>query len=139
MLPPEIRPALQGSFPSVIVTCSLDGIPNTTCVSQVWYVDEEHIALSFQFFNKTIRNIRENPHAAVRVIHPLTMEQWDLKIQYLRSESDGPLFDEMEIQLEAIASMTGMSGIFELKGADIYRVKSVRRRTEEWPDGGVVL
>lgn len=126
MLPDAIRPAMQGVVPSVLVTCSLDGIPNVAFVSQVWYVDSEHVALSFQFFNKTIRNIRENPRAVVRVLDPETLVQWELELTYLRTETEGQVFDEMEIKLEAIASMTGMSGVFHLKGADLYRVRSVR-------------
>ena len=33
----------------------------------------------------------------------------------------------MDVELEAIASMTGMSGIFKLRAADVYRVLSVRK------------
>ena len=53
MITEEHLPCLQGMFPSWMTTCSSKGEPNTTVISQVWYVDEEHVALSFQFFNKT--------------------------------------------------------------------------------------
>src|SRR5437867_2952794 len=64
-LPDQIKPVMQNGIPAIVVTCSADGIPNTTIISQVYYVDETHLALSFQFFNKTIRNVRENPHSCV--------------------------------------------------------------------------
>src|SRR6185503_8529706 len=67
-LPEEIRPVMDNGIPAVMVTCSAAGVPNTTVISQVYYVDETHVALSFQFFNKTIRNVRENPRAYVCVL-----------------------------------------------------------------------
>jgi Pyridoxamine 5'-phosphate oxidase len=60
ILPDEIKPAMQGVIPSHVVTCSRDGIPNASVISQVYYVDADHVALSHQFFNKTTRNVREN-------------------------------------------------------------------------------
>jgi uncharacterized protein len=127
MLPDEIKPAMLGIVPSTIVTCSLAGIPNVTEISQVWYVDENNVALSHQFFNKTHRNVRENPFASVIVRDGKTFQEWYLDIQYDHSEESGPLFDRMDIELEAIASMTGMSGVFKLRAADVYRVLSVRK------------
>ena len=62
----------QGLLPSQLFTCSLDGIPNAAYVSHVEYVDREHVALSFQFFNKSRRNIAENPQALVSLIDPDT-------------------------------------------------------------------
>ena len=131
ILPEEIKAAMQGVIPSHVVTCSLDGTPNAATISQVYYVDPDHVALSHQFFNKTTRNIRENPHAMVTVISPETFESWDLEIEYLRSETSGPVFDAMDMQIEAIASMTGMKGIFKLKAADIYRVNAVKKNVGE--------
>jgi len=126
MLPDEIRPAMQGVIPT-IVTCSLDGVPNVTEISQVWYVDKDHVALSHQFFNKTHRNVRENPFVQAIVRDGKVFQEWILELQYDHSEESGPLFDKMDMELEAIASLTGMSGVFKLRAADVYKVLSVRK------------
>lgn len=131
ILPDEIKPAMQGVIPSHVVTCALDGTPNATTISQVYYVDPDRVALSYQFFNKTIKNIRQNPHAVAWLVSPETFESWNLEIEYDHSETTGPVFEAMDMQIEAIASMTGMKGIFKLKAADIYRVKSVRKNVGE--------
>jgi len=131
MVTEDMIPAMQGAIPAALVTSSKSGIPNATYISQVFYVDESHVALSFQFFNKTIRNVRENPKASVKIYHPETQDTWDLEIEYEKSLEEGKIFEEMDMQLEAIASMTGMAGVFKLKAADIYSVKSVHKNIEE--------
>lgn len=134
-LPPELRPVLDNGVPAVMVTCSADGKPNATVISQVYYVDDTHVALSFQFFSKTIANVRENPRAFVCVADMPGYANWVLQLAFERSETEGPVFDAMDMQIEAIASMTGMSGIFKLRAADIYRVHAVERRPyAPWPD-----
>ena len=125
----EIRPVLENGIPAAMVTCSAAGVPNTTVISQVYYVDETHAALSFQFFNKTIRNVRENPRAHVTVQDITGFTLWILELEFERSETQGPIFDAMDMQIEAIASATGMSGVFKLRAADIYRVLSVERQS----------
>ena len=84
ILPDEIKPAMQGVFPSHVVTCSGDGIPNASSISQVYYVDADHVALSHQFFNKTTRNVRENPRALVWVVNPETFETWASRSMWAR-------------------------------------------------------
>jgi hypothetical protein len=85
------------------------------------------VALSFQFFNKTIRNVRENSHACVALNDVMANAKWIMDVQYEHSETEGPIFDEMDMRIEAIASASGMAGIFKLRAADIYVVKSVRK------------
>jgi hypothetical protein len=130
-LPDAIRAVLDNGVPAVMVTCSGDGVPNVTVISQVYYVDETHVALSFQFFSKTIKNVRENPRAWTGVMDLAGGGDWLLELEFERSETSGPIFDAMDMQIEAIASATGMSGIFKLRGADVYRVLSVERRPYE--------
>jgi len=130
-LPDEIRPVLDNGIPAVMVTCSSDGIPNVTVISQVYYVDETHAALSFQFFSKTIRNVRENPNASLCLSDIDRSEHWLLDLEYDRSETEGPIFEQMDMQIEAIASLVGMKGVFKLKAADIFRVVSVTKTSGE--------
>jgi uncharacterized protein len=131
ILPDEIKPAMQGVIPSHVVTCSRDGIPNASSISQVYYVDADHVALSHQFFNKTTRNVRENPRAMVWVTSAETFVTWDLEVEYDHSETAGAVFDAMDMQIEAIASMVGLKGVFKLRAADIYRVISVTKNVED--------
>jgi hypothetical protein len=46
-------------------------------------------------------------------------------VRYDHSETEGAVFERMNLEIEAIASATGMSGIFKLRAADVYRVTSV--------------
>jgi hypothetical protein len=127
MIPAEAKASMQGAFQSILATCSPDGTPNITSVSQVWYVDPTHVAVSFQFFNKTVQNLRANPQASIRLFDPNGKDHWAIDARFVREETEGPTFDAMEMQLEAIASMTGMEGVFKLKGAHIYEVLRIER------------
>lgn len=120
-----IRNCLEDAIPAVIATCAPDGTPNVAYLSQVHFVDDAHVALSFQFFNKTRENVLANPVAAVQVVDPDTAAQYRLTLQYRRTETEGALFESMKAKLAGIASHTGMSKVFKLLGADIYRVLAV--------------
>lgn len=121
----SIRPCLEGEIPAAIATCDASGMPNVTYVSQVHYVDRDHVALSFQFFNKTRENILANPQVTTIVIHPETSGRFRLALLYRRTETEGPLFESMKAKLAGIASQTGMSGVFHLRGADVYQVLDI--------------
>lgn len=121
----EIRPCLEGTVPAVMATCASDGTPNVTYVSQVEYVDSSHVALSFQFFSKTRRNVLANPVAELLVVHPQHGAMVRIGARYLRTETEGAVFERMKAKLAGIASHEGMSGVFRLRGADIYAVEGI--------------
>jgi adenylate cyclase len=121
----SIRPCFEGLIPSLLASCSPDGTPNVTYVSQVHYVDADHVALTYQFFNKTRQNILAHPYATVWVGDTVIGTRYRLELQYLRTEESGPTFESMKARLAGIASHSGMAGVFKLRGADIYRVLGI--------------
>ncbi|MFC6673294.1 GAF domain-containing protein [Marinobacterium aestuariivivens] len=121
----RLRNCLEGVVPAGVATCDDHGMPNVTYVSQVMYVDPQHVALSYQFFNKTRANILANPQATALVLDPDTAARYRLRLRYLRTETCGPLFEGMKARLAGIASHEGMTGVFRLRGADIYRVLGI--------------
>lgn len=123
----DLSRCFLGVIPSMVATSDADGKPNVTYVSQVFFVNEHHVALSCQFFNKTRRNLDSNPLACAQVVDPVTFQSYALRLRFLRSETTGPLFDTMAIRIEAIASQTGMAGVFRLLSADVFEVLSVER------------
>jgi adenylate cyclase len=120
-LPPR---CYQGVTPALIATCAADGTPNVTYLSQVFSIDDTHVALSCQFFNKTKQNVLENPYASVQLYDPVSFEAYLLELRFERAETTGPLFESMKLRIEAIASHTGMTGVFKLISSDVYEVLS---------------
>jgi hypothetical protein len=123
----DLGRCFQGLIPCALATASAEGVPNVTYLSQLLFVDERHVGLSRQFFNKTRRNLEQNPYACIQVHDALTYEAYRFYVRYERSESSGPLFDEQVARLDAIASHTGMAGIFKLEAIDICEVTRIER------------
>ena len=132
----KLHRLFQGIIPSVLATCAKDGTPNITYISQVTYVDPSHVAVSCQFFNKTKRNLLENPLAAVELWDPVTFEAYRMRLRYVRSETEGPLFDSMAHRIDVIASHTGMAGVFKLKSADVCEVLGLEKIGRFLEEGG---
>jgi hypothetical protein len=54
------------------------------------------------------------------------MRQYRLDLRYERTETAGAIFDRMKTRLDAVASQTGMSDVFRLRGVDILEVLDCR-------------
>jgi adenylate cyclase len=121
----HLRNCFEGAVPSALSTCSPEGMPNIAYLSQVQYVDQRHVATTFQFFNKTRENILANPYALLKVVDPFNGAGYRMHLRYLRTETSGPLFESMKAKLAGIASHTGMAEVFKLRGSDIYEVLKV--------------
>lgn len=122
-----IRECLEGIIPGQIATCDAEGMPNLAYLSQVEFVDNQHVALSYQFFNRTRQNILAASPVCLLLTSHLTGAQYRLNLRYLRTETAGPLFEQMKAKLAGIASHTGMSGVFRLLGSDLYRILGIEQ------------
>jgi len=125
MITEEILPGLQGALPSALATVDEYGTVNVSYISQVYYVDENHVAVSNQFFNKSMHNLKTTGVGTVNVIRPDSMRSWYMQLKYKETRTSGDLFDNMRMQLEAIASMMGMEDVFKLKAAEIFEVTKI--------------
>jgi len=132
----DIPSCLEGIIPSSICTVGADGWPNVTYLSVVQRVDDEHVLLSRQFFNKTERNTDENPHAQVNLTEPETGRLFQLDVTYVRTEREGELFEQLKTKLDAVAAFEGMENIFELRGADVCHVDRSVMLPSEVEEGG---
>ncbi|MGZ3184922.1 MAG: GAF domain-containing protein [Telluria sp.] len=122
-----IRACFEGVIPGTLATCSPDGVPNVSYLSQVQFIDSRHVALTYQFFNRTHQNLLANPHAMLALIDPETAAHYRLRMEFLRTETSGPLFESMKAKLASIASQVGMTGVFRLLGANVFRVDEIVR------------
>ncbi len=122
----EMLSAMQGVIPSTIATSTKDGIPNVTFISQMFYVDAQHVALSFQFMNKTWRNLQENPVATAVITCPDTFSMWKIKLRFKEIQTEGPIFEQMDMQLMAVMSMMKVRIDFAIKSALICRIKGIK-------------
>jgi hypothetical protein len=122
-----VRRMMEGVVPPVLCTVSAERVPNVSYLSLCEYVDPLHIALSYQFFNRSRENVLATRRAALTLDDPYTGAGVVLQLEYLRTETEGPVFERLRAKLMGVASHVGMDKVFHLRGADIYRVLEMRR------------
>jgi hypothetical protein len=123
----DVRRILEGVIPPAMCSVSADGVPHVNYLSHAEYIDPDHLALTFQFFNRSRQNILATHRVALAVDDPYTGASVVMQLQYLRTETAGPVFERLRAKLAGIAAHTGMEKVFKLQGADIYRVLALRR------------
>lgn len=123
----SVRRLLEGLMPPSMTTVTPDGMPHVNHVSHAEYVDEHHVALTWQFQNTSRANILTTRRACLSFDDPASGAGFVMQLEYLRTETEGPLFERLRAKLAGIASHSGMEGVFHLRGADVYRVLELRR------------
>jgi hypothetical protein len=122
----QLRDCFEGVVPSVIATLDGKGVPNVSYASQVYLVDDDHVALSNQFFSKTIANVRETGRATALVVDPKMGAQYELDLQFERAEESGETFERLSAHLQAMLAHHGEGIPWGLRSADIFKVLECR-------------
>jgi len=122
-----VRRMMEGVIPPVLCTASVDRIPNVSYLSLCEYVDPLHIALSYQFFNRSRENVLATRRASLTLDDPYTGGGVVMQLEYQRTDTEGPVFERLRAKLMGVASHVGMDKVFHLRGADIYQVLEMRR------------
>ena len=123
----DVRRLLEGVIPPAMCSVAEDGMPHIAYLSHAEYVDENHVALTYQFFNRSRANVLATGRVALMVEDPVTGAGLVLQLRYLRTELEGPVFARLHAKLAGIAAHTGMEKVFHLRGADLYRVEALRK------------
>ncbi|MDB4973126.1 MAG: Adenylate cyclase [Myxococcaceae bacterium] len=119
----------EGVIPCSLATCSPEGVPNSTWLSQATLIDERHIALSCQFFRKTSENLAADPRAQLFIVDPRSFRQWRLDLRFARRETTGPLFEAISQRIHVMATLTQTESVFTLKSADVFEVMMISEVT----------
>ena len=122
-----VRRMMEGVIPPTLCTVSAEHMPNVSYLSLAEYVDPQHIALSYQFFNRSRENVLATKRASLTLDDGYSGAGVVLQLEYLRTETAGPVFERLRAKLMGVASHAGMDNVFHLRGADIYRVLELRR------------
>jgi predicted pyridoxine 5'-phosphate oxidase superfamily flavin-nucleotide-binding protein len=61
----EIKNSLKSTKIAFLSTAAKDGSPNVVPIGAFKFLDDETLLISDQFFNKTLKNLKENPKIAL--------------------------------------------------------------------------
>lgn len=122
-----VRRMMEGVVPPTLCTASPDGMPSVNYLSLAEYVDPQHVALSNQFLNRSRANVLATGRASLTLDDPYSGAGVVMQLQFVRTETEGPVFERIRAKLAGVASHSGMDKVFHLRGADIYKVLELRR------------
>jgi predicted pyridoxine 5'-phosphate oxidase superfamily flavin-nucleotide-binding protein len=107
----------------VLATATKEGVPNVVPIGAKKIINEETILISDQFFNKTLKNIKENPYVAITIWD--NHEGYQLKGTVI-VETSGPRFEETAKWIEEMGKAVNIplksKGALIVQLTDIYSV-----------------
>ncbi len=115
----EVLKAVEKTMPTCIASASSDGIPNIVYVTYIKAVDNETLVVADNKFEKTRKNLDENPRLSVVVLDPDTKKAYQIKC---RSEcvTDGDRYNKVVDWVHINHPQMTPKAAFYLKVDEVY-------------------
>ncbi|MGR9106712.1 MAG: pyridoxamine 5'-phosphate oxidase family protein [Gammaproteobacteria bacterium] len=116
----ELRQALLDAELFPFATASPDGVPNVVPIKFLFVQNDEVLWLVDNFFNKTLENIRQNPHASLYVYRP----ERNLCVQIkgeIELKSSGTDFEEMRRRVHSTRPELPAKTLVVMRITDLFQ------------------
>jgi uncharacterized protein len=119
----RIKEIIEKQETIVLATATKEGLPNVVPVNAKKIIDDETILVSDQFFNKTLKNLKDNPQVAITIWDKL--EGYQIK-GTATIETSGKRFEETAKWIDEVANKLNLpiksKGAIIVKLTEIYNV-----------------
>ncbi len=121
-MPEQVKLMFTNQRIVVFSTASRDGIPNAVPIGAKKIIDDETILISNQYFDKTLKNLIENPRASLTFWDIKTHEGYQLK-GTITIETIGERFENTAKWIEEMGKARNKP--LKSKGAVIFKITDV--------------
>lgn len=108
-LPSDVKDVLLKQKLLPIATANAKGVPNVVFVGMWKFLDDENIMIVDNFFNKTRKNLEENPRVAIVAYDAETKKSYQVKGS-ITIETEGSHYDEAA-QMAASKKLPGKAAV----------------------------
>ncbi len=121
-MPEQVKSMFKNQRIVVFSTASKDGIPNAVPIGAKKIIDDETILISNQYFDKTLKNLIENPRAGLTFWDTKTHEGYQIK-GTITIETTGERFENTAKWIEEMGK--AINKPLKSKGAVIFKITDV--------------
>lgn len=122
-MPTEVIETLRKQKPTPIATSSLQGVPNVVYVGSIKILDDENIMIADNFFNKTLRNLEENPRISILCWDAENKRSYQIKGS-VKVHISGAKFDEMRAWIHSTRPELPAKSCVMVEVEEVYNAKS---------------
>ena len=102
-----------------VATASKSGVPNVAPIAFVMLVSDDTIWLADNYMNKTLANVKENPHIALYVWEPESRKCFQVKGK-VQVKTSGPDYETMKEKVKAKKQEYPAKSLLVMKVTDVF-------------------